>query len=414
MKKRMLRHLGPGLLYAAAAIGVSHLVQSTRAGAGFGFSLVWVVLLANVLKFPFFEYGPRYAAATGKSLLEGYQRLGSWAIAVFLVMTLGTIFVIQAAVTVVTAGLLGNLTGIALPAWQWSAIILLVCVMILVIGHYHLLDRLIKGIISILTITTIVAVIFAGFAEVEKDPSLMTGFDWGDSQNIAFLVALVGWMPAPLDIAVWHSVWSVAKNKSEGMEASPKGSLFDFRVGYWGTAFLALCFLSLGAFIMYGTGEEIASKGLPFSKQLIQLYTTTLGDWTWPLISLAAFTTMFSTTLTVLDAYPRVLRPTSRMIVPKLKEAAGDMALYWFWILFTVAGTLVILLFFLSDMTTLVDFVTTLSFLLAPVFAIMNYVVIMGSDVPDHLKPGPLTRTISWVGMIFMVLITGYYLLGLS
>ncbi len=34
--------LGPGLLYAGAAIGVSHLVQSTRAGAEYEFGLIWV------------------------------------------------------------------------------------------------------------------------------------------------------------------------------------------------------------------------------------------------------------------------------------------------------------------------------------------------------------------------------------
>lgn len=412
MKRRLLKHLGPGLLYAAAAIGVSHLVQSTRAGAGFGFSLVWVVILANVLKFPFFEYGPRYAAATGKSLIEGYRRLGGWAIAVFLIMTLGTIFVIQAAVTVVTAGLLGNLTGIALAPWQWSAIVLLVCLLVLVIGHYHLLDRLIKVIISILTITTVIAVVFAGFADVDKDASLMTGFDWRSSSNLAFLIALIGWMPAPLDIAVWHSVWSVAKKRDEEA-GSTKGALFDFRVGYWGTTFLALCFLTLGALIMYGTGEEIASKGLAFSKQLIALYTTTLGEWTWPVISLAAFTTMFSTTLTVLDAYPRVLRPTSRILFPTLREKASDQALYWFWILFTIAGTMVILLFYLSSMTALVDFVTTLSFILAPIFAIMNYTVITGPDMPEEHKPGRITRAISWVGMVFMVAITVLYFLDL-
>jgi len=33
MKKLILKSLGPGLLFAGAAVGVSHLVQSTRAGA---------------------------------------------------------------------------------------------------------------------------------------------------------------------------------------------------------------------------------------------------------------------------------------------------------------------------------------------------------------------------------------------
>ena len=59
--------LGPGLLMAGAAIGVSHLVQSTRAGAVYGFGLLGLVLLANLAKYPAFRFGPAYAAATGTS-----------------------------------------------------------------------------------------------------------------------------------------------------------------------------------------------------------------------------------------------------------------------------------------------------------------------------------------------------------
>ena len=33
--KGILKTLGPGILYAGAAIGASHLVQSTRAGANY-------------------------------------------------------------------------------------------------------------------------------------------------------------------------------------------------------------------------------------------------------------------------------------------------------------------------------------------------------------------------------------------
>ena len=46
---------GPGLLWAASAIGVSHLVQSTRAGAVAGFGLASVILLAVIFKYPFFD-----------------------------------------------------------------------------------------------------------------------------------------------------------------------------------------------------------------------------------------------------------------------------------------------------------------------------------------------------------------------
>lgn len=79
-RSRFWTAFGPGLLWAATAIGVSHLVQSTRAGALAGFGLAGVILLALILKYPFFEFGPRYAAATGTSLVEGYSRLGRWAL----------------------------------------------------------------------------------------------------------------------------------------------------------------------------------------------------------------------------------------------------------------------------------------------------------------------------------------------
>ena len=50
---KSLKKLGPGLLFAGAAIGVSHLVQSTRAGADFGWGLLWALALSNLFKYPF-------------------------------------------------------------------------------------------------------------------------------------------------------------------------------------------------------------------------------------------------------------------------------------------------------------------------------------------------------------------------
>ena len=54
---KIISKLGPGLLFAGAAIGVSHLVQSTRAGAEFGWGLIWALILVNIFKYPFFQYG---------------------------------------------------------------------------------------------------------------------------------------------------------------------------------------------------------------------------------------------------------------------------------------------------------------------------------------------------------------------
>jgi len=158
-----IKKLGPGLLFAGAAIGVSHLVQSTRAGADFGLGLLWALLLVNIFKYPFFQFGPRYASATGESLLEGYKKLGKGVLALYFVLTFATMFTIQTAVTIVTAGLASTLFGNFIDIKTWTVIILLICLIILFFGKYKLLDRLIKIIIITLTISTIIAVGFAFF-----------------------------------------------------------------------------------------------------------------------------------------------------------------------------------------------------------------------------------------------------------
>jgi len=123
--KFKLSKLGPGLLFAGAAIGVSHLVQSTRAGADYGWGLVWALLLINLFKYPFFQYGPRYAQATGETLLDGYYKMGKAYLWAYFFVNLGTMFTIQSAVTVVTAGLASQLFGITDDIVSWSLLITL-------------------------------------------------------------------------------------------------------------------------------------------------------------------------------------------------------------------------------------------------------------------------------------------------
>lgn len=102
---KFLQTLGPGILFASTAIGVSHLIQSTKAGANYGFTLILFILAANIFKFPFFEFGSRYASATGTSLLEGYKKMHWSILLIYLVITLISMFFVCAAVTFVAAGL---------------------------------------------------------------------------------------------------------------------------------------------------------------------------------------------------------------------------------------------------------------------------------------------------------------------
>ena len=72
--RSFLLAFGPGILFAATAVGVSHLVQSTRAGAVYGFSLVWVVLLANFFKYPASSSPASRSSTSSLAFAEGRQR----------------------------------------------------------------------------------------------------------------------------------------------------------------------------------------------------------------------------------------------------------------------------------------------------------------------------------------------------
>ena len=113
---RYRKTFGPGILFACTAIGVSHLVQSTRAGAEFGFMILGFVILANVLKYPFFEHGSRYANVTSTSIIDGYEKLGRKFLILYLGITLGSMFFVTAAVGFVTAGFFENLFQIDFPS----------------------------------------------------------------------------------------------------------------------------------------------------------------------------------------------------------------------------------------------------------------------------------------------------------
>ena len=151
-----LKKLGPGLLFAGAAIGVSHLVQSTRAGADFGFSLIWALILANFIKYPFFLFGPRYTLATGETLLHGYMKMNKLYLITYFLLSIVTMFTIQTAVTIVTAGLAIELFGLSSNITIWATTITFSCVLILIIGRYRFLDNLMKFVIILLTISTVI------------------------------------------------------------------------------------------------------------------------------------------------------------------------------------------------------------------------------------------------------------------
>jgi Mn2+/Fe2+ NRAMP family transporter len=391
-----LKSLGPGLLYAGAAIGVSHLVQSTKAGAQYGYILIIAIVLAHIFKYPFFALGPRYAKATGESLVSGYGRMGKWAVILLLVLTVSTMFTVQSAVTIVTAGLLQNM-GVNLSIPMLSFLVLLICLAILQIGKFSILDNLMKVIMVVLSISTVVAFGLSFGVEREVVNGSKAIFDISKDSDLGFLLAFVGWMPAPLDIAIWHSIWTLAKGKTEG------GGEFDFKVGFYGTALLGICFLVLGANTMYGNGAPLQASAGGFASQLIESFTSCLGTWSYWFITVAAFTTMFSTTLTCFDAMPRVMNHIG--IELSFTKHLKSITL-WRVVLFT--GTIIVLFYFVDTMKQMVTFATIMSFLTAPLLAVLSYLLVIKTK--GVLLWNSVEKGIAIIGIVLLSVLCFLYI----
>ena len=395
-----LQALGPGILMATAAIGGSHLVASSQAGALFGWQLAWLILLVNVLKYPFFRFGVEYTLSKNENLLVGYQRKGKAYFYSFIVLNIIAAVVNTAGVLLLTASLLQY----ALPG-NWSVtllcwLILALSLLILLLGHYQALDRVGKLIMLCLTVTTLIAAVIAASKGMQAAPDYVAPSPW-TLASLGFLVALMGWMPAPIEISAISSLWLQAKQRHTPVNR--KQGLLDFNLGYWLTAALALVFLSLGALVQYGSAQPIALAGGAFAQQLMQMYTNTIGDWALPLVASIAFFCMFGTTITVLDGYSRTLHNSFK----QLGWFTGKSA-YNGWLLLQAASGMVLILFFKAALAPMLTFAMTLAFLTTPVFAWLNYSLMRGDSAIVLSKP---LKWLSWFGLTYLI---GFALLFLA
>ena len=387
--------LGPGIVMASAAVGGSHIIASTQAGAIYGWELVSIVILANLFKYPFFRFGVQYTLDTGNTLLEGYRQKGQFYLWLFLALNIFATVINTAAVGLLTAAILTFIIPIPLPMPVLSSLVIVVITGILLLGKYRLLDSLSKIIMIALTVTTVSAVVIAfmrnGMQGVAP-ADFVAPSPW-ELSKLAFLVALMGWMPAPIEISAINSMWVVAKRRLT--KVSYQDGLFDFNVGYIGTAILAVVFLALGALVQFGSPETVEMVGGKYIAQLINMYASTIGEWARLLIAVIAFMCMFGTTITVIDGYSRTNVESLRLLLGKRESTVRTLNIA---MVLAAASGLAIIFYFNNAVGPMLKFAMIASFVSAPVFAWLNLSLTMKAK---HSVKGGLLW-LSFIGLFYL------------
>lgn len=406
--KTILKNLGPGLLFASMAIGTSHLVLSTKAGAQYGWLMVIPIIIANILKYPFFEFGVRYTSVTNKTLIEGYLNRGKSYLWFYAIITLFTTFTILAALYTVTAGLFINLfkitdTPIAtITLWLFVGIST-----ILILGKYKFLEISLKFVVSILflaLIITTVLVVLQGPVEpvIGFEPSPVF-----NEVGILFLIGLMGWMPTTVEASSWVSLWSIEKWKTQE-KPSLKESLQEFNLGYAITAILAVFFMTIGWFTLYGTNISLSDNAVSFADQVVLLFTEHIGAWAYIFIAVSAFATMFSTCMTAHDAITRVSLDIFDLLIPNYSLSANKIA-FGVGILLLAAINFIVITAFSANMGNLVALATFVSFVVAPIIGYMNLRNVTSSDLDKKYWPNKNLRVLTYAGIVFLSCFSLYY-----
>ncbi|MFC1503465.1 NRAMP family divalent metal transporter [Pseudomonadota bacterium] len=394
--KRLIQSLGPGIMMATAAVGGSHLVASTKAGAIYGWQLASLILLVNLFKYPFFRAGIQYTMGTGQSLIQGYSQMGRGYLWLFTALNTISAVVNTSALLLFSASLLGYFLPVELPLTTLAGIVLIACLAILFAGHYKALDGLSKAIMTVLVIATVGAVIVAAGKGSVAPADFEAPSAWSIA-SIGFLVVMMGWMPAPIEISCLTSLWLKSQRKEQQVTA--KSAFFDFNVGYIGTALLAIVFLSLGALVLHGNGAELKSSGIGFSHQLVSMYASTIGEWSRYLIAVIAFFCIFGSTITVIDGYSRALAEAQLLLQKKELE---QRRYHHAWMLLVGGVAMGILLFFTSALMPMLDFAMIMAFMTTPIFALLNYRLVMKADLPEELRLSNSLRALSWAGLTYL------------
>jgi Mn2+/Fe2+ NRAMP family transporter len=183
-----LSDFGPGLLLAATGIGVGDMVSSTIAGAEYGLTLVWALVVGVIIKFAITEGAARWQLATGASLIEGWREALPRAVvaAFFIYFVIWSYFVSSA--LVIASALVPAAIMPQVPLPVWGFIHAVAAVTMVWFGRYERFLAVIKWFVGLKFVAIIASVLLI----VAWSGADWSGFGARSDFSVAYTLSLIG------------------------------------------------------------------------------------------------------------------------------------------------------------------------------------------------------------------------------
>ena len=187
--------------------------------------------------------------------------------------------------------------------------------------------------------------------------------------------------------------------------------------------------------MLFGSGKELPDGAAAFSHSIIGLFTGFIGEWSYLIIAIAAFSIMFGTCIAVFDGYSRSIERTvyllfihkdlqedrsiqddaldSEFIMVKVSnannESSDSLSVYKITLIVVLIGSFGVVYFFGKHLKSLVDLATTISFLIAPLIAIVNFKLVTGRFIKTEAHPKMWLKILSVLGIVFLTGFACYF-----
>ncbi len=324
--------LGPSFLWMLSAAGSGELLFTPRIAAFYGYSLLWALLAAVILKWFINGEVGRFSVCTGATILEGFKQLPgpkNWAIWLILLPQVVVAISTVAGLAGAAATALILMTGGTVQLW--TVIIIVVTAAIVLFGQYNVVEK----ISSYVGIARTIAVVAAAILVFPNLRQLAAGLVPQIPQNVRYqeILPWLGFMLAGAAGLMWYSYWVEARGYGaagvKGKEAiDPKQLNQEQRqklrgwvslmtlsntLAVVGALLAALSFLILG-------GELLRPQGLvPQENQVAETLGHLLGNiWGpfgfWFMVAIV-FITFCSTVLSVEDGFGRMFADGTQILL---------------------------------------------------------------------------------------------------
>lgn len=158
--KSFLHSLLPGIFLIGLNIGTGSVTSMSKAGANFGMSLLWTILLSCLITYHLILAFGRYTTVTGETFLFSVKTRISKPLSFFLLVS---VFFLSVSFIMGVMGVVAEILSIwsqtwisnGIPAWVWSLVISIMIYFMIILGNIKGFEKILAVLVSVMGIAFI-------------------------------------------------------------------------------------------------------------------------------------------------------------------------------------------------------------------------------------------------------------------